>query len=47
MMNTNHTPKTLLEAVKFFATYENCHKFMMDARWPDGMVRCPPVAPTT
>jgi transposase-like protein len=41
MMNTNSTPKTLLEAVKFFADYENCRKFMMDARWPDGIVRCP------
>jgi transposase-like protein len=41
MMNTNDTPKTLLEAVKFFSDYENCRKFMMDARWPDGVVRCP------
>ena len=24
MMNTNDTPKTLLEAVKFFSDYENC-----------------------
>jgi len=41
MMNTNETPKTLLEAVKFFGNYENCHKFMIEARWPDGIVRCP------
>jgi transposase-like protein len=41
MMNTNSNPKTLLEAVKFFADYENCRKFMMDARWPDGIVHCP------
>jgi transposase-like protein len=41
MMNTNDTPKTLLEAVKFFSDYENCRKFMMDARWPDGVVKCP------
>ena len=41
MMNTNDTPKTLLEAVKFFADYENCHKFMIEARWADGIVRCP------
>jgi transposase-like protein len=41
MMNTNSSPKTLLEAVKFFADYENCRKFMMDARWPDGVVKCP------
>jgi transposase-like protein len=41
MMNSNDTPKTLLEAVKFFSDYENCRKFMVEARWPDGIVRCP------
>lgn len=41
MMNTQSSPKTLLEAVNFFADYENCRKFLMDARWPDGVVRCP------
>jgi transposase-like protein len=41
MMNTNDTPKTLLQAVKFFADYENCHRYMVKARWPDGAVRCP------
>ena len=41
MMTTNDTPKTLLEAVNFFADYENCHKLMMEARWPDGVVKCP------
>ena len=41
MMNINDTPKTLLEAVKFFSDYENCRKFMVEARWPDGIVRCP------
>ncbi|MGD0127030.1 MAG: IS1595 family transposase [Terriglobia bacterium] len=41
MMNTNDTPKTLLEAVKFFSDYENCRSFMVEARWPDGKVKCP------
>jgi len=41
MMNTNDTPKTLLEAVKFFSDFERCRKFMVEARWPDGAVRCP------
>jgi len=41
MMNTNDTPKTLLDAVKFFSDYENCREFMVAARWPDGIVRCP------
>jgi len=39
-MSANDTPKTLLEAVRFFDDYENCHQFMVDARWPDGIVRC-------
>jgi transposase-like protein len=34
-------PATLQEAVIHFASYENCHEFMMNLRWPDGMVRCP------
>jgi transposase-like protein len=41
MRENNDNPKTLLEAVKFFSDYENCHKFMVVARWPNGMVRCP------
>jgi len=41
MKNINDTPKTLLEAIKFFANYENCKRYMMAARWPDGVVRCP------
>lgn len=41
MMNTNHTPKTLLEAVKFFDDYENCRNTMVNLRWPDGVVKCP------
>jgi len=41
MRERHDNPKTLLEAVKFFADYENCRKFMIEARWPDGVVRCP------
>lgn len=41
MMKPNDTPKTLLEAVKFFDDYENCHRYMIAARWPDGVVHCP------
>jgi transposase-like protein len=41
MMNANDTPKTLLEAVKFFSVYENCHNFMVAARWADRVVKCP------
>lgn len=35
------TPKTLLEAIKFFSDYENCRQFMIAVRWEDGVVRCP------
>ena len=34
-------PKTLLEAIKYFADAENCRKFMISLRWLDGIVRCP------
>ena len=35
------TPKTLLEAITFFANAENCRQFMIAIRWSDGIVRCP------
>jgi len=35
------SPKTLLEAILRFSDYENCRKFMVAIRWPDGVVRCP------
>jgi hypothetical protein len=40
-MRTGHdTPKTLLEAVKYYADFEHCKAVMIEARWPDGIVRC-------
>jgi len=33
--------KTLLQAIRHFADYENCREFMIAVRWPDGKVRCP------
>src|ERR1700691_1458279 len=33
-------PDTLLEAVTFFADYENCKRYMVDLRW-GGKVACP------
>jgi transposase-like protein len=41
MMSKQQEPKTLLEAVNFFANYENCRAFLLEARWPDGVVKCP------
>jgi len=32
---------TLQEAIIYFADYDNCHKLMMQLRWPDGKVQCP------
>src|ERR1051325_11024270 len=40
-MATNRAPKTLREAILFFADYENCRKAVEAIRWPDGIVRCP------
>src|SRR4051812_15721450 len=34
-------PKTLREAILFFAEYENCRKAVEAIRWPDGVVKCP------
>jgi transposase-like protein len=35
------TPKTLQQAIIYFAKPENCNQFMIAARWADGKVRCP------
>src|SRR5438477_4604566 len=40
-MATDRAPKTLREAILFFAEYENCHKAVTAIRWPDGVVKCP------
>lgn len=34
-------PKTLNEAVKFFADLDVAHTFFTNIRWPDGAVSCP------
>ena len=34
-------PTTLLEAVQYFASEENCIKYLAAKRWPDGVVVCP------
>src|SRR5437870_7943994 len=40
-MATETAPKTLREAILFFADYENCRKAVEAIRWPDGVVCCP------
>jgi transposase-like protein len=40
-MATETAPKTLREAILFFADYDNCRKAVEAIRWPDGTVCCP------
>jgi transposase-like protein len=35
------SPRTLQDAIVHFESYENCRQFMIQLRWPDGVVRCP------
>ena len=36
-----NVPTTLRQAIVFFNDPANCHRFMVELRWPDGVVRCP------
>jgi transposase-like protein len=40
-MATGTAPKTLRDAILFFANYENCRKAVEAIRWPDGVISCP------
>src|ERR1700682_5621267 len=40
MDSRDRLPKTLLEAVKYFAKPDNCLSYLVSKRWPDGVV-CP------
>ncbi len=40
-MAKNAEPKTLQQAILYFADFENCRQFLTDLRWPDGKVTCP------
>lgn len=35
------TPETLQAAIEFFADPDRCHAYMVEMRWPDGIVVCP------
>ena len=41
MATENAAPKTLQEAIVFFADYQNCQDALVAVRWPDGIVKCP------
>ncbi len=34
-------PKTLQEAILFYANPDNCLRKMVEKRWPNGVVICP------
>src|SRR5205809_4893058 len=34
-------PNTLIEAIRYFSDVQTCHDFMVNLRWPDGIVKCP------
>lgn len=34
-------PKTLLQAVEYFKSEDNCIRYLAQKRWPDGRVICP------
>lgn len=34
-------PKTLQQAILYFADFDNCREFVIGLRWPDGKVKCP------
>lgn len=40
MKNENESPKTLAEAIKYFADQDNCLQYVVVRRWPLG-VKCP------
>jgi transposase-like protein len=35
------TPTTLQAAIEFFSDPDRCHQYMVEMRWPDGIVICP------
>lgn len=35
------TPKTLIEAVRFFSDVDVCNEYMVSIKWPDGKIVCP------
>lgn len=37
----NALPKTLIEAVRYFADADNCREYMVARRWRNGVVTCP------
>lgn len=40
-MDRLETPTTLQAAIEFFSDLDRCHAYMVQMRWPDGVVTCP------
>ncbi|MBW4040373.1 MAG: IS1595 family transposase [Acidobacteria bacterium] len=40
-MSFTDSPKTLQQAIVHFADPDNCVAYMVERRWPDGVVKCP------
>lgn len=38
---TTRAPETLIEAIRYFQDPEICRQFMIELRWPDGVIACP------
>lgn len=41
MRSENYHPKSLIEAVRYFADPDVCHRYMVGMKWPDGKIVCP------
>jgi transposase-like protein len=41
MMRRETEPKTLQQAIVYFSKPENCINYLVERRWPDGVVTCP------
>src|SRR5581483_2127942 len=41
MESGERQPKTLMEAIRYFADADVCLNFTVSLRWPDGTVKCP------
>src|SRR6185369_16692111 len=41
MPATLTTPRTLIEAVRFFSNIDLCNEYMVGIKWPDGKIVCP------
>jgi transposase-like protein len=36
-----YTPKTLVDAIRYYSDEDRCIAYMVSRRWPDGIVKCP------